>query len=169
MMAWTRWREANLTRFVAELTSYYRANRPGCSLIVLGTGDLPIRTIEQRCASSDNWLAWLETGLAHEVLLDTAWDEPRTGRIWATLRQLSLALIAKSGRTFLGTPEAPLSKLHPLIGYSQLPGSPGIEAQYQTLKAAGAPLDQVAFCPASVEQLDQIVATLEAEAKGEAR
>jgi hypothetical protein len=176
--AWSLWRERKLTEVMQELVGTYRAKHPNTPVSVLGTGDLPIRSAEARCASADNWLGWLESGLADDVILDASWEPPATGRIWDTLRQLSATRLQASGKSFLGTSDGPLSRLRPLVRTVQrppvlepfnskpVPPTPPltIEAQISTLREAGAPIENAVYYPQSIEELDQVLKLLDKQA-----
>lgn len=155
---WGLWREAKMTSLLKTLLDGYRAQRPGTRVTALGTAELPIMTPAERCAPADNWLDWLDQGLVQEVLLDTVWEPKTTGRIWGVLRQISLAQLQRTGKSSLGTAQNPVANLHPLIGYTVLEDGPTWQQQYATLKAEGAPLDSICYCPNTIKELDEILA-----------
>lgn len=175
VQAWARWREGSLTRVLGQLVGTLRKARPSLPVTALGTGDLPIRTPLERASSADNWLEWLATGVVDEVLLDTTWSADRTPRVWAILRALSTARLRATGRSYLGSASQPLARLRPLV-YSgpptarhQTPGrherQPDWEAQFSALRTSGAPVENAVFYPRSLEELDQVLALLDREAK----
>lgn len=153
---WTECRESFIASMLETVAATARAGGEGRRMVAIGDGDLPISDLAAKGNAADNWLAWLERGLVDEVLVDAVWTPAITSKVWGALRQASLAQIARTGRTFLGTAQAPLARLAPLVGGRTDEVTPSLTEQYGQLKAAGAPLDAVTFYPRSLEELSEV-------------